>query len=1017
MKQDIKYTGLSANPSDHEAPDGSLTTALNVIPEEGQLKPLFQPSQLAKLPYTAPSSGDPGVTCSVIFIHKTASYTHYIVSRNAQYGTTGHTYTGYGLYWFDEPCISGATELPVEILDYNEQAQVQTNRLQKIADFPPSGLYTQGTGPALCSIEAIGNTLVVLADDGMHYLLWKDDGYINLGMQPPMLNIQFGTSAIKSANYDVLNETMEGRSPHAAWKQNNGDTTDSNADHYFDTTASPSLNVKEEKQTEFTDFVWALVNKANATIREDGHFYAPFIVRYCYRLYDGSMIMHSAPVFIPLSMKSTFRVEVMNAVILNTSGNAGLIVNGCNCICGNDSGGTLSYSSDNLAKLTLRYRPANVALTYKYKADEVAALSDWSDIVTSVDIFVSLPILRENDSKKIETATKNTFPFHYANNTPYLESWASLSGYSTETDGSYYSVVCDIPMLTDAEYLEKIKSTGTFYKLHSYTISELNDPGRFVEVSVGTGVLNSLASQEAMTDDYNSHNLICPFKDAKNKNHTSLYAYNYRLNIAAPRQKLFKGFGAEYMTPALDNSGTPPTTVIYVYRIAVQVPTSEGNKDIVYSYNGYLQIQYLFLATNPLFYPDTRAKKMTFYYKLNPSASSYYCAEFYMEPCPFLNGAYTKGIIFDSLSPAWPSAVATDDLPTATDVFEPLENKIYTSEVNNPFYFPVTGINTIGSGTIVGLSSAAKPLSQGQFGQFPLYAFATDGVWALSVTATGSFSAVQPVTRDVCISSESITQLDASVLFASDRGIMLLEGNLARCITDSIATEHPFDVIADLPQADTLHHMLHPDNDTCLPTKPFNDFLHGCQMVYDYVHQRVIVFNPSTGTGSQPTYTYAYVYSLKSTLWGMMYSNLNAAINSYPDAMAMSLIPNPQAAYPDHTLVTFLTLDTDLDGNTRDNCLFITRPLKLGDGNALKSIHTLIQRGYFQRGDVNTVLYGSRDLVNWHIIASSVNHEIRNLRGTPYKYFRVASVATLTPDKSIYGITVDVEPRHTSVLH
>ena len=50
-------------------------------------------------------------------------------------------------------------------------------------------------------------------------------------------------------------------------------------------------------------------------------------------------------------------------------------------------------------------------------------------------------------------------------------------------------------------------------------------------------------------------------------------------------------------------------------------------------------------------------------------------------------------------------------------------------------------------------------------------------------------------------------------------------------------------------------------------------------MLYDYVHQRVIVYNPA--------YTYAYVFSLKSREWGMMYSTIKAGINSYPEALAV----------------------------------------------------------------------------------------------------------------------------------
>ena len=127
------------------------------------------------------------------------------------------------------------------------------------------------------------------------------------------------------------------------------------------------------------------------------------------------------------------------------------------------------------------------------------------------------------------------------------------------------------------------------------------------------------------------------------------------------------------------------------------------------------------------------------------------------------------------------------DYPTASPREQriiDLPNKIYTSEINNPFHFPVLGINTIGTGTILGISSAVKALSEGQFGQFPLYAFTSEGVWALEVSNTGSYSARQPVTREVCINTNSITQIDNAVLFATNRGIMLISGSTAQCISE-----------------------------------------------------------------------------------------------------------------------------------------------------------------------------------------------------------------------------------------
>ena len=60
---------------------------------------------------------------------------------------------------------------------------------------------------------------------------------------------------------------------------------------------------------------------------------------------------------------------------------------------------------------------------------------------------------------------------------------------------------------------------------------------------------------------------------------------------------------------------------------------------------------------------------------------------------------------------------------------------------------------------------------------------------------------------------------------------------------------------------------------------------------------------------------------------------------------------------------------------------------------------------------MKVVLYGSRDLRTWFPVASSVDHYLRGFSGTPYKYFRIALVCTLTHKESIWGCTIQYTPR------
>ena len=73
-----------------------------------------------------------------------------------------------------------------------------------------------------------------------------------------------------------------------------------------------------------------------------------------------------------------------------------------------------------------------------------------------------------------------------------------------------------------------------------------------------------------------------------------------------------------------------------------------------------------------------------------------------------------------------------------------------------------------------------------------------------------------------------------------------------------------------------------------------------------------------------------------------------------------------------------------------------------------------ITRGYFssiQAGKCGAVLFGSNDLVNWYYVGSSVNMYLRNLVGSPYKYFRLALMGSLAPKESISELSTDFQSR------
>jgi hypothetical protein len=921
MIKEIQYAGYATEPSDYECPDGQLATSLNLISEDNQLKPVFQPKPLCEMPDGA----------RVVHIHATVSYVHYIVRHNDK------------LQWFDGNIIGkwqendGETRLPVK-------EEVITAELERTN---PSHTLHDFSGTEIYDITAIGNTLVVLTDGGMHYFLWKGtaDGYKHLGTHMPECPLAFGLQGevVKTENFSVtVNDTS-------------------------------STELDDANKKTMTERVLAKVNKFIAENSTNaGRFIFPFFVRYAYRLYDGSLVMHSSPVLMPCCTDGAPLAPFRGWV----------------------KGDGKYKAVNDIAIIAVRHQ-----LDYAAQLEaRIDMLKEWKDIIHSVDIFISKPIYTYNQNGEIKdiaahgvgagtvckhvnqhaSFSKKTFPLKYR-----YRDFADLFRYTFPDEDRPFNLGLGIPYKSREQIDADMRSCAQFYMLKSIKVEDLKTTRTIIPIE--EGYLKSLVNREVMTDDYDSHDRLIP---------EYAFAYNSRLNISNIRKKLYDTFNTAdmvcYSDADISNDGISVPN--HRYRLFFFIK-QDDREIIVEGESAELSSDAPFFY---LYYPNPNAYKAV----VNDITASEYW-EYMLERHAFLNGAYC----FRGFFPFYKKKLV-DIVTESTDKIVNVPSKIYTSQVNNPFHFPVLGINTVGTGKILAISAAAKALSQGQFGQFPLYAFTTEGVWALEVSSTGTYSARQPVTRDVCINADSITQLDSSVLFATDRGIMLISGSQTQCITDSIFAERPFDVTT-LPGMDKLHAMLGTghDADACVPVLPFLGFLEHCQMVYDYVHQRIFVFNPTQVTENgvaKAKYNYAYVYSLKSQRWGMIYSNLADTINAYPHALAMT---------QDNKLVSF-------SGTAGDESkgLYVTRPLKLEAADVHKTISALIQRGHFQRGDVATVLYGSRDLRNWQLVWSGKDQYLRGFRGTPYKYFRIAGVAKLTDGKSIFGASVNFEPRHNNQL-
>ena len=955
MEKVIRYNGHTAQPSDYETPDGDLALSLGLVHEDESLRSVLPPEQLFNVP-----SG-----YKVAYIHKTSSFAHYILLKY-----TSGTWTA---YWVDNALVEAASSHPYDFA---------------ISDIHLIDGYSYSSSDEP-KVVGIGNTLVFYAVAGMNYVLWKDDDYKYLGSHIPEVELSMGLLG-RPRFYSLVY----------------GSTFNISFDSISESDIQNGKTFSESNQTRITEQVMGKLNKfvADTTVNHGRHCF-PFMVRYAFRLYDNSLTMHSAP------------------ILMNPCTNCGPIV------FWDWAAGNGSYTS-----ATLNIMLVAAELTYQIaQSSDLTAIRNWKDIVKSIDIFISKPIYTYNQDGKIASfADTDNFDTKFigklyahtengniqfvrqgdppaksrliapitnaAEILTYYSEWPyhQLYGLYFKDDRGHPDTTLHLPEFDTETVRENISNCSNFYLLHSIAIEDLTDEETTIETP--NDYLPSLVARETMTDDYQSHDIFSP---------QNAYAYNNRLNISNIGRTLFNGFDAETMfarcqrthSYSVDSNNNQVTiNADFLYDEGMRIYTyikENGQEYIVKSNHIYNTLRMVEFFTHEysgttvnrssmcwFFYPNANATKMVV------EQGGIYRYEVKLEPHAMLNGAC-------ALLP-YEAAREHQNIgaPTrgSTDVIVPVPNKIYTSEVNNPFFFPLLGINTVGSGQILGLASATKALSQGQFGQFPLYAFTTDGVWALEVSSTGSYSARQPVTRDVCISMESITQLDSSVVFATDRGLMMLQGSEALCLSDDVRLEDEEDYAT---MCRGLQLSCDPSLSGALHIVPLRDFIKDCRLMYDYTNQHILVYNTSR--------SYAYVFSLKSKKWGMIKSNLKASLNSYPDSICVI------SGQSNDVVVDYS--GTDVTASTEMPFVVLTRPLKLDAPDIMKTIDTIIQRGKFVRGHVKTLLYGSRDLYNWQLVYTSTDHYLRGFRGTPYKYYRIALVGAMTKDERIFGCEISFTPR------
>lgn len=805
---------------------------------------------------------------------------------------------------------------------------------------------------ASLSLTSVGNTLVANTTEGLHYFLWESDGYRYLGEKPPRIELTFGLKA----GFAYPGQETRGEA-------------------YFDdfgfTVGWSYDDMSEDQQKSVTDAVYGRLNKLLIEHDEKEHkgFSFPFFVRYAYRLYDGSLYMHSDPVL----MLPTTRIPFAVATKASST-----------------SGGSSKYMAIAINCLM------DVALNKYVHTDEDSLrtlMGRWRDIVKSIDVFISKPLYTYDSNANIVryggwmqgglSIVKKQDGDRYkvfSDSLPSSTSEGDLFSTAKDLDGdSIWNKVNDLNFFRFEERSidDDIRNISTFYYARSYKLFDVDERDED-EVNLGElstkrkyvdfGQRTISYTSEVMSDDYASGDSLHVGDIAHFNNRLCLSNVTRRFSVG--NSLLSRICYQDFDNVATDN--TMKVEMVVDGKSILVERTEPGMAGIVhYGYPDFLYVPYLY-------YGNLGAKMFYYDSGTNHGASR-------MEQSAFLNGCYAfEG--FDTLLKSNYRPYGTYD----SDIEEP--NKIYVSDVNNPFVFTPQNILTVGTDPIITLAQASHAMSEGQFGQYPVIAFTYGGVWAIEVSSTGVFSSARPISRECALNKDSIISVDDKVLFATKRGVYMTRGSQVELVSGQFLPNKFFDEnLYRLEEAACSIDAEYKDLGVS-----FTEFINSSSIAYDYANNRVYFSSPNKG--------YSYIYSLKTGLWHMVDTVFDDVLNTYPETYIVNNGDN-----------SFVLRDIS-NASQVSSSIIITRPLKLDLPDTFKTIERIIQRGNFEPSHVKQILYGSNDLKTWRLLASSVDKYLNGLRGHAYKYFRLALFMNLEEGESLTGCTIQFQPRGTNVL-
>lgn len=248
-------------------------------------------------------------------------------------------------------------------------------------------------------------------------------------------------------------------------------------------------------------------------------------------------------------------------------------------------------------------------------------------------------------------------------------------------------------------------------------------------------------------------------------------------------------------------------------------------------------------------FPDSRAYRVEIFYRkdninylatLNLESSQAYNVSYYINHGGKVRAERTFKVIAENLS-------------------YKLNNNILVSGLSNPYNFPPEHAYLV-SGSIINIAVSSEQISSSQIGQFPLYVFTTQGIYAMQLgEGEVLYSNLIPISAEVAVAGSSVLQTRYGIVFVTKTGLKLIAGREVVDISQAIAGNPDI----SMQECETFGRVSEVvrgyDIRPYFSSVPFQDYIKEASLGYDINENEIIVSNPN--------YSYSYVYNLDEKTW------------------------------------------------------------------------------------------------------------------------------------------------------